>query len=350
MSDPAAARSPLTHGPRTPAHPAARADCASSGPALSGPPSSASATAEPAGLGGPTRRRRSALVAATLVVGGIPLSGLLVAIPSAAAEEATAAEVAHLAGRAPSDPAALERLRRVDRVDGRSVDLGRALAGAQGAELEARLRSLRTTGGAAAPPDGSTAAAEDARRILEGRRFNPSPVPRPFRGVLRRLGGWLRPVTGPLGRLWDDVAGNAVATGAAAAVVVGLAALVTARLVGRRRAAGVGHERWARTAREGDDPDALEARAAAAERAGDLERAVRLRFRAGLVRLHRAGAIVDRPALTTGQLTRQVTSARLRGLAATFEEVAYGRRPATADDVDAARAGWPRVLEEAGDR
>ncbi|MGI8683624.1 MAG: DUF4129 domain-containing protein, partial [Acidimicrobiales bacterium] len=66
----------------------------------------------------------------------------------------------------------------------------------------------------------------------------------------------------------------------------------------------------------------------------------------GVERLDRAGVVVAKPALTTGALTRQLPSARLHALADAFEEVAYGGRPASADDVAAARSGWPRVLDE----
>ena len=282
-------------------------------------------------------------------------SAALLAVPgrAAAATEVTAEHLDRLVERAPTDPSALAELRRVDRVDGRPVDLGRALAGAGGEVLDARLRSLGSGGGEGrepAPAPVGAAARDDARRILEGRRFNPSPVPRPFRGALRRIGGWLRPVTGPLGRLWDRVIDNSLATGALGLAVVGVAAFVAARLVARRTSAGVGRGRADHRRGDRDDPDALERSAAAAERAGDLERALRLRFRAGVVRLHRAGAIVDRPALTTGELTRRVASPRLRELTRTFEEVAYGRRPATADDVEGARGNWPRALEEARGR
>lgn len=292
--------------------------------------------------------------AAALEPAGVLLAGARAVTPAAAQEPAgdiSAEQLRELAGRAASDPAALERLRGVQRVDGRPMDPGRALAGAQGAELAARLAAL-DPGRARSPVEPSTAAAarQDARRILEGRRYGPSPVPRPFRGVLRRLGQWLRPVTGPLGRLWSALADNTALALVAGLAVLAASSVVTARLVRRRTVAGLRRGRVRDAADRRDDPDELDRLADGAEAAGELAWAVRLRFRAGLLRLHLAGAIVDRPALTTGELTRHLPLPHLPALTAAFEEVAYGGRPATADDVEAARSNWPRVLEEAGRR
>ena len=275
---------------------------------------------------------------------------LMASAAPAPAEDLPVDQLRFLAERALSDPGAVDRLRRVDRVDGRPVDLARAIDGASTEQLRARLEALAAGSVATAPVAAGTDPRSAARRILSGRKFNPSPVPRPFRGVLRRLGGWLRPVAEPLGAAWDRVSGNVLVTGAIGASVVAAAAFVTARIIRRRTSAGV--ERSTRATRSGarDDPDDLERRAAAAERAGMLDAALRLGFRAGVLRLDRAGVIADSPALTTGELTRRLASLPLRDLAGAFEEVAYGGRPATAGDLDAARDGWARVLEEAARR
>ena len=63
---------------------------------------------------------------------------------------------------------------------------------------------------------------------------------------------------------------------------------------------------------EADDPQALERAAEAAERDGEWERAVRLRFRAGLLRLDRRKVLVYRPSLTTGEVARALEGARVR--------------------------------------
>src|SRR5207245_5848854 len=96
------------------------------------------------------------------------------------------------------------------------------------------------------------------------------------------------------------------------------------------------------------DPGRLERNADAAERQGDLDLALRLRFRAGLLRLDRKGAIRFRPSITSGQVARQLRLRDFDDLAIRFDAVAYGGRHASATDVGSARAKWPRVVEQAG--
>lgn len=283
------------------------------------------------------RLAAGAVLAITLAAGTRP----------AAATEVTTTELHDLAVRAASDPSALAALRRVDRVDGRPVDVARALEGASGAAARARLHALDPGAVAVAPPAPAGDPRSRAAEILDQRRFRRSPVPRPLRGVFRTLGRWLRPILSPVGRFFARVfesTGTAILAGGLAILA---AALVSLRLIGRRSRAGVEHAAWAPGRRRGADPDELERRAAEAERAGDLDLALHLRFSAGLLRLDRAGVVDDRPSLTTGALVRQVPSPLLHDLAAVFEEVAYGGRPASADDLAAARSGWPRVLAEA---
>ena len=294
----------------------------------------------------PPRRRRRTRAAALAVVA---VAGLFAATP-ADAEEVSAEELQRLAQRAADDPAALARLRRVDSVGGQPVDLGRALEGATGEDLRARLRVLDPGPGAAAGAGGGAGVdpRADAERILDGRRFRESPVPRPFRGILRTLGRWLEPIGEPLGRMFGALADEPLGLLLIAGAVLALAVVASILLVRRRSSAGVEHARRRRLRARDDDSDDLDRRAAAAEAAGDLGLALRLRFRAGVLRLDRAGVVDDRPALTAGSLTRQLPSPVLRDLAVAFEEVAYGGRPASPADVAAARAGWPRVLEEVG--
>jgi hypothetical protein len=188
----------------------------------------------------------------------------------------------------------------------------------------------------------------EAQRILAERKYHGSRVPRPLHGFIEWLGrrlhflvrwfDWLgRHVPGGRSVLWAILAG----------VVVGLAILVAMRLARRRSL----HERggegvWARGERP-EDPQALEHLADEAERRGDLEVALRLRFRAGLLRLGRARVLELRPSITTVEVRRALRSRRFDGLARSFDEVVYGRRSPRAQDVAAARTEWPLVLEEA---
>jgi hypothetical protein len=273
------------------------------------------------------------------------LAGVL-AGPAAAAD-VTGAELRELAARARDDAEALAALREVDAVDGRRVDVERLLRGAEGDELDARLRALAAGSAGGRPPDAS-AARRDARTILAERRFREHELPRPLRRPLEWLSGRLRPVTDALRCAVDRLAdplpgGRSTFWLLVSAALLAVAALLAARVV--RRRARVAVER-ARTVAAGPvDPRRLEREAEMAERRGDLERALRLRFRAGLLRLQRAEVVPPRDSLTSGDVARRLRSPEFDRLAAAFDEVVYGGRDAEAADLDAARRGWPRVLE-----
>lgn len=197
----------------------------------------------------------------------------------------------------------------------------------------------------AVDPDAARRAAEG---ILADERFHPRRGPRPFAGFFRRLGEL---VVDPILRFFRSIADVFPDVGTVpwlllAVAVVVAAALLTARLSarpGRRRFAGrpVGGDE------EGLDPDELERRAAEAEGRGELDTALRLRFRAGLLRLADVGVLRLRPGLTNAAVSRTLRSPRFDQLALDFDEVAYGGRPATPDDIAAARSAWPAVLETA---
>jgi hypothetical protein len=287
-----------------------------------------------------TRRARAAWLVA--VVAAL----LLIPAAAASAEAVSGAEVRTLAAQAIDDPAALERLRGVDRVDGRPADLAAALDGASADELRARLEALSED---ASSRDGDAAAARDeARDIVAGRRFSPPEVPGPFRGVLERLADWLAPVLDLIPALDDLVPGGRPVVWALLLLLVGAAAALLAGRTLRRRTAGGGDARRAGIgpAAVDDDPDALDRRAREAAERGDHELALRLGFRAGLARLDRRGVIELRPSLSTGDVARALDSQQFDRAAARFDEVVYGRRPAAAADVDSAREAWSVVLTD----
>jgi hypothetical protein len=186
-------------------------------------------------------------------------------------------------------------------------------------------------------------ARDQAREILTQRRYRPARVPRPFEGALEWLGDRLRPVAELVDRLLGTIGGRLV-------LAAGLVALVAviATAIARRRSRGdvgrgVGPSRVG-VGEESIDPARLERDADTAEQRGELDRALRLRFRAGLLRLDAAGVVRFRPSLTTGQVARRLRQPAFDDLAVVFDEVAYGGRRASAGDLRAARAGWPRVL------
>jgi hypothetical protein len=92
-----------------------------------------------------------------------------------------------------------------------------------------------------------------------------------------------------------------------------------------------------------DDPAALEREADEAERSGDFERAVRLRFRAGLLRLGTNGRIEYRSSITNGEVRRTLQSPTFDELALTFDEITYGDRDAVPPDAANARTRWPEL-------
>ena len=267
----------------------------------------------------------------------------LVLVPPALADAATGAEVKRLAAQAAAgDSAALEQLRRVDSVDGRPFDLAAALDADNG-ELRARLRTLSAGGAVTA---GGRDPRGEAGEILGERRFHGSDVPRPLHGVLEWLGKKLRFLARPFDWLAERVPGGSTTLWIVlAALVVALAAFVAMRLGARRGGRMLDSGAVRRTGRP-PDPARLEREAAEAERQGDLELALRLRFRAGLIRLARAEVIPGHEPLTSGQLRRLVRSAAFDRLALDLDEVVYGDVPASSEQVGRAREAWPRVLQE----
>jgi hypothetical protein len=234
--------------------------------------------------------------------------------------------------------------------------LSPAAAAATASAITARTPAAR---GATAGTGPLTAAIDpaqarhDAQQILDGRRFTGAPVPRPLHGVLRWVGDRVSTVTHWIGARfsWLPSPARPVLGALAVAVVVlviafAVRAIVAARARTRATRPGAGH--GALHDARPDDPAALEVAAAEAERTGDLALAVRLRFRAGLLRLDRdAHAITYRPSIPTVEVRSELGSAAFDGLADTFEDIAYGGRHAEpADPVDAKRE-WPRVLDAA---
>jgi Domain of unknown function (DUF4129) len=193
---------------------------------------------------------------------------------------------------------------------------------------------------AAVDPD---EARQSARQILSGRQFKSAPTPRPLRKQLNWLGDRLHGPLDWIGRVLSDIPGIWLLV-----IALLVVALATAVVVNRVRAragspdARRGSPRIADA--EPEDPAALERAADAAELAGRLEEALRLRFRAGLLRLGDRGAIRYRPSVTTNEVRRSLGSETFDDIARTFEAVAYGGRDAAPPDLDTARRQWPQVV------
>lgn len=190
-------------------------------------------------------------------------------------------------------------------------------------------------------------AQEAARRILSERRFRAPDVPRPLEGLLHPLGRALRGAWEAVTEALDDLlpGPRAVVWTVLGIAVVLLAVAVAGRLARRR---GAQASRTAAAARPaGVDARAVEAQADEAESAQDFAAAIRLRFRAGLLRLEAAGTISRAESTTSGQVARRLRSPRFDQLAAIFDQVVYGGRAATAADAETSRRAWQDLLRSA---
>ncbi len=191
-------------------------------------------------------------------------------------------------------------------------------------------------------------ARDRARDIVDG--FEAKDPPKPFRGVLDWLGDIIETVTKPIA----DVIGDLfrffpapIAWLMVLAMIAGIVWLivkVSNQAGARRRVASTG------SSVDGValDPEALEREAELAAASGDLARAVRLRFRAGLIRLDRdSHAITYHDGIGNAEVRRVVRDETFDSLADTFDEITYGEAAAQPDDDQRARRSWPTVVKAA---
>jgi len=99
----------------------------------------------------------------------------------------------------------------------------------------------------------------------------------------------------------------------------------------------------------GPDPVALERDAHRAERQERWEDAVRLRFRAGLLRLGARREDLHPDMTPNHVVARRLGSEPLERLSARFDEIVYGAADATAEDAEAQRRDWPEILRGGGE-
>jgi hypothetical protein len=268
---------------------------------------------------------------------------------AAVAREVTTEEFRRLAAQAIDDEGALEQLRDIDEVDGRPFDFDATLGKEDGKALDRRLTTLAGDADETAPD--ASSARDETQAILRQERFQPVGLPRPFRGLLQRLGRIIEPVLDPIRRafLWlaDRVPGGTKTVLALVGVLIAVLVAVFVRRYTRRRTRALTTPGMTRPSRPDDDPHALDRRAVEAERAGDFVTALRLRFKAGLIRLDSAEVISYRASLTSREVAEAVGSRTFDELAADFDRIVYGHRAAGSKDLDRARSGWPLVLQEA---
>jgi hypothetical protein len=158
-----------------------------------------------------------------------------------------------------------------------------------------------------------------------------------FRHLLHPTGSWFNSV---FGSSWPYIALGIV-------VVVGI--VVGALLVNRRQKPDVEVARLA-DATVRAEPGELERLADEAETSGDHQGAVRLRFRAGVLRLEQVGAVQQGSTRTNGEIRRTLRSTTFDTLASDLDSIVYGGLQATAQQAVGARKGWPVVVKEAREK
>lgn len=200
----------------------------------------------------------------------------------------------------------------------------------------------------------STAAAarQQARAILAEARFRSPAIPRPLHGVLHTIGEALESPLNALNELVSRLAvgtpgGSATVWGALAALVLAVSGVLALRRARRSlRVADVTYP--ARGLGLQMSAAELLRAAEAAEREGCAADAVRLHFRRGLLLLMESKRVSNAPAMLTTDVSRALGSEQFDALARTFDEIAYGGRAATGQDVDASRRGWSTLLRSIG--
>lgn len=191
----------------------------------------------------------------------------------------------------------------------------------------------------------ATAARRAAASILRQGRFHPPSVPRPLHGLLHAIGTGLDGLGNDISTIVDDV-GRVIPGGSAVAwVLLGLIVVGAVVIVARRgrfiSEPGVGSRAVLGPA---ERPEELEREAEAAERDGRFADAVRLRFRAGLVRLADRDARLSVRFTPNAAVGRIVNSPDFDGLTERFDEITYGAAPATEQDARDAQERWNVVL------
>ncbi|WP_143167984.1 DUF4129 domain-containing protein [Jatrophihabitans endophyticus] len=190
-------------------------------------------------------------------------------------------------------------------------------------------------------PVGGDAARDAARRELERPEYH-----RDDRGLVQRALHWLGE---RLGALFGGGTGNhAILLLLALVAAVALVLVIRAGVPARRRA------------RRGDPPDAIDLLAAAdsrdhrraalqCEREGRRADALREWLRAAVATIEERGVLPPRPGRTGAATAREagpalpVAAAALTAAMTAFEQVWFGGRPATDDDVSRARGAADAV-------
>lgn len=267
-----------------------------------------------------TLLRRLFLAAAALAV--------VASTDTASARAVTSEQYRALVERALGDPSAAAELRGITSVDGQPVDMERALARADATELVDRLRTL-------ADNPQTQATTEDASALARSILARPEFRTQGDEGVVAGLRQFFAPLRRWLAQVIAHIVDGPLIVILALLIVLG-SALFAARIASGSTRAGPRSGRRTQQASL-ENAASLERAADEAEARGDLERALRLRFRGALLRLGELGVIEFTPSLTSGQVARRLRSPTFDEARTAFDEVVYGRRAVTSSDLEAVR-------------
>lgn len=127
-------------------------------------------------------------------------------------------------------------------------------------------------------------------------------------------------------------------------IAVGVIAVLVARSIAKGRMRFETEEERRTQVDERGDAAGLERLAAEAAEQGRYDDAVRLQFRAGLLRLDDLEVIDFEPTIPTGAVRTAVRLTEFDDVAAQFERVAYSDYEASSDDLPAQATGWRAIL------
>ena len=260
---------------------------------------------------------------------------LIASAGPAAAVDATAQDVARLAERAVTDPAARDELAEVTSVGGIPVDFSAILDARDESDVLARLDTLATDIARDATPNHDHSnVTEEARDILSKPPYVARSASRP--GLMDRIGNFIA-------GLFPRSGSSALLT--LVLLIGGILALIPLfRWLAQRNANwtaldGIEEKPRERSHQLGEAADR-------AESDRDIELALRLRFRAGVTALAERGAL-DHPVSASTSTVRRLVQGGLDGFLVRFDEIVYGRKPPNEADLVEARRGWTHLVDEA---
>ncbi|MCL4449027.1 MAG: hypothetical protein M1483_04660 [Actinobacteria bacterium] len=195
-----------------------------------------------------------------------------------------------------------------------------------------------------------------AQTILKEPQFRSHTPPRPLHGLLSTIGHWLDfklpSFPHPFGsNIFSNMLWTMLILAVISAVILGFAIVLTHRLTSKAVRVKRLEDKTPTIPAKTDylNPDELLRQAILAENSSQFNEAVKLRFKAGIVRLEKDGYVTNTLTTTTEDISETIASPTFNYLAKTFNEIAYANKTADIQDMLEARSGWVMVLKEVSD-